>query len=136
MNIRSSLVTLTMLLAAACNTVGVSRELGGFAVVRPAIAYAMILDTRQLVVLDFRTREEFDGGHVAGALSTPLGSIENRIAELLPYQSSTILTYASSEEEGIRAATLLVAAGFRNVIRIKGGIGAWIEGGYPTVTSP
>jgi phage shock protein E len=123
------------LLAGSCRTVGVSRVEGGFAEVSPAVAHVMILDNRQIIVLDLRTTEEYEAGHIAGAISTPLGSIENRLPELVPYQNQTLLVYAGTLEDSVTGSRLLVLAGFRNVVRITGGVQAWIGGGYPTVSS-
>lgn len=124
-----------MVTMAGCTTVGVSRE--GYAVVKPSVAQVMLLDFRQLVVFDFRDGSEYWGpnGHLAGAVSTPLDRIEKQLAELLPYQGSTILVYGEDREEGIRGARILTAAGFHNVVVIDGGIREWLEGGFKTVTS-
>ena len=122
----------------SCQTVGISRERGGYAEVSPTVANQMILDNRQVVVLDIRPLEQFSGplGHIAGSISTPMDSIETRLPELLPYQSSTILVYGDEAEESKLAARLLIASGFRNIVHIKGGIREWIEKGYRTVLSP
>ena len=128
-------VILACLLLAACRTVGVSHEKGGYAEISPTIAHEMILDNSNIVVLDFRPPAEYATGHVAGALSTPLDTIETQLPQLVPYQTGTILVYADEQEASVRGARLLVAAGFRNVVRITGGIREWIEGGYQTVTS-
>lgn len=123
-------------LAFGCQTVGVSRRPGGFAEVKPTIAHEMILDSQQVVVIDLRPVEEYWGalGHIAGALTVPLQSIEKRLPELLPYRDTTILVYGDTDEESIRGARILAAAGLENVVRIKGGIRRWIGHGYPTVT--
>lgn len=128
---------LGVLLLVGCNTVGVTRD-RAFAAVKPQVAQVMLLDSRQLVVFDFRPNSEYWGpdGHIAGALSAPLDTIELRLPELLPYQNNTILVYGADQEESERGARILAAAGFRNVVMIQGGLRAWLEGGYKTVTSP
>lgn len=133
----ASIALLAALALAACNTIGVAREEGGFAEVKPTIAHEMILDSNQIVVIDVRPVSEYWGplGHVAGALSVPLSGIERRLPELLPYKDTTILVYGDSDEESIRGARILVAAGLENVVRIRGGIRAWSDLGYPTVTA-
>lgn len=125
---------LILTLAVSCRTVGMARGDGGFAEVSPAIAQEMILDNRQIIVLDFRTRADYDAGHIAGAMSTPLDTLEDRLPELLPYQRSTLLVYADELDLSVRGARFLVAAGFRNVVRINGGLHGWIADGYPTVS--
>jgi rhodanese-related sulfurtransferase len=133
---RSTVALLLLAAVASCRTVGVAKERGGFASVSPQVAYEMLLDNKQLVLLDFRSENEYWGplGHIAGALSAPLDAIENRLPELLPYQDSTVIVYGDDKDESARGARILIAAGFDNVVSIDGGIRAWIERGYRTVT--
>jgi rhodanese-related sulfurtransferase len=120
-----------------CKTVGVSMTSGGYAEVSPTIANEMILDSRQVVILDVRPAGEYRGaeGHIAGALSAPFDSIERQLPELLPYQNQTVLIYGNGESDGAVAARLLIVAGFRNVVHIAGGLQGWIEHGYRTVNA-
>jgi rhodanese-related sulfurtransferase len=124
-----------LLCLAGCGTVGVQREERPYAVVEPTVAYEMMLDHKQIVVIDLRPLEEFYGdlGHIAGALSFPLRTMESRITEILPYRSQTVLVYADAQEDVERGVDLLVANGFRNVVMIRGGIRRWIDLGYRTV---
>ena len=110
---------------------------GGYAEVAPTIANEMILDSRQVVILDVRAAEAYRGpeGHIAGALSAPFETIERQLPELLPYQNQTVLLYGDGDADGALAAKLLVLAGFRNVVHISGGIQQWIEHGYRTVNA-
>lgn len=127
-------LTLTVLLPAAC-TVGMSRRPGGYAEIQPEIAHEMILDNRQIIVLDFRPAKDYEARHIAGAISAPFASIENTLPLLLPYQNSTLIVYADDSGESERGATLLVAAGFRNVVRMSGGLDGWMKKGFPTASS-
>lgn len=122
---------------AGCGTVGVSRGEEGYAEVRPTVAHEMILDSQQVVVFDLRPVTEFEGplGHIAGAVSVPISTIERRLPELLAYRDTTVLIYGDNEEESRRGARILVAAGFGNIVRIQGGIRNWIDLGYAAVPS-
>lgn len=124
-----------LLILCGCGTVGVQREERPYAVVEPTVAYEMMLDHKQIVVIDLRPLEEFYGelGHVGGALSVPLQTIEPRIGEILPYRAQTVLVYGDAQEDVERGIDLLVANGFRNVVMIRGGIRRWIDLGYRTV---
>ena len=131
-------ISLFLLIAAglvSCKTVGVSMTPGGYAEVSPQIANEMILDSRQVVILDVRAPGEYRGtdGHIAGAVSAPFETIERQLPELLPYQNETVLVYGAGESDGALAAQLLTVAGFRNVVHIAGGLEGWIEQGYRTV---
>jgi rhodanese-related sulfurtransferase len=131
------IVLLAALCIVSCKTVGVSTTKGGYAEVAPTIANEMILDSRQVVIIDIRPGEAFRGpeGHIAGALSVPFDSIERQLPELLPYQNQTVLVYGDGDSDGALAAKLLQLAGFRNVVHIAGGMKAWIERGYRTVNA-
>ncbi|HEX9164081.1 MAG TPA: rhodanese-like domain-containing protein [Thermoanaerobaculia bacterium] len=120
-----------------CRTVGVSTTAGGYAEVSPTIANEMILDTRQVVILDIRPSPEYRGpsGHIAGAISAPFDTIEKQLPELLPYQNDTVLVYGANSTDGALAARLLSLAGFRNVVHVAGGLDAWIARGYRTVNA-
>src|SRR6059058_4597102 len=97
----------------------------------------MIIDSNQIVVIDVRPAEAFNGpqGHIAGALNAPFETIERQLPELLPYQNQTVLVYGETSTDGALAAKLLSVAGFRNVVHVEGGIKGWIERGYRTVNA-
>ncbi|HYK02672.1 MAG TPA: rhodanese-like domain-containing protein [Thermoanaerobaculia bacterium] len=130
-------IVLVAVLLASCKTVGVSMTRGGYAEVSPQIANEMMLDSRQVVILDVRPANEYRGadGHIAGAVSAPFEAIERQLPELLPYQNQTVLVYGTSDADGPVAARLLTLAGFRNVVHVAGGLNGWIENGYRTVNA-
>lgn len=133
---KRKLPLIALLLAlGACKTVGVSHTAGGYAEVAPTVANEMILDSRQVVIIDIRPPEAFRGrdGHIAGAFNAPFDTIERQLPELLPYQNMTVLVYGEGPNDGAVAAKLLSLAGFRNVVHIDGGLRSWIEHGYRTV---
>ena len=134
---RSSFIVLLALVVVSCKTVGISMTRSGYAEVSPQIANEMILDSRQIVILDARPAAGFRSpeGHIAGAVSAPFETIERQLPELLPYQNQTVLVYGQNDEEGTLAAKLVVLAGFRNVVHVAGGIQGWIERGYRTVNA-
>lgn len=131
------LAILTFVMLTACRTVGVSTTSGGYAEVSPTVANEMVLDSRQVVILDIRSAPEYRGadGHIAGALSAPFETIERQLPELLPYQNQTVLVYGANATDGALAARLLSLAGFRNVVHVAGGLEAWIAHGYRTVNA-
>lgn len=134
---RKTTSVLCLLLLASCKTVGISMTAGGYAEVSPTVANEMILDSKQVVILDVRGAEAFRGpeGYIGTAISVPFESIERQLPELLPYQSETVLVYGADDTDGAVAARLLTVAGFRNVVHIAGGLKRWIEHGYRTVNA-
>lgn len=134
---RKLLIAASLLILASCKTIGISTTSGGYAEVGPPIANEILLDTRQVVILDIRPADAYRGanGHIAGAISAPFDTIEKQLPELLPYQNSTVLIYGENSTDGALGARLLTLAGFRNVVHIAGGLDSWIAHGYRTVNA-
>ena len=130
-------LAIALVALASCKTVGVTMTAGGYSEVAPQIANEMLLDTRQVILLDIRPATEFRGpkGHIAGAISAPFETIERQLPELLPYQTQTVLVYGNDANDGALAARLLSVAGFRAVVHIAGGLDSWIALGYRTVNA-
>jgi len=77
-----------------------------------------------LLLVDVRTKEEFDAGHIEGALLLPNEEILDTPPELLPDKTAEILIYCRSGNRGAQAAKKLVAMGYTNVYDF-GGIIDW-----------
>lgn len=76
------------------------------------------------IILDVRTREEYDQGHIPGAILIPNTEIEAKAADLLPDKDQLILVYCRSGRRSKLAAQSLAALGYTN-IREFGGILDW-----------
>ena len=96
-------------------------------------ASAMIQSSPNLLVVDVRTPEEYAQGHLQGAINIPLSDLPLRIGGLDP--NRPILVYCQTGYRSAQASAILVKAGFTQVYNMDGGITAWINSGYPTVTS-
>ncbi|HXH22044.1 MAG TPA: rhodanese-like domain-containing protein [Dehalococcoidia bacterium] len=81
------------------------------------------------VAADVREADEFAAGHLEGALSIPLGDLPARLAEL-PRDRPAVV-YCAAGDRASSAASLLEAAGFRQVFSLEGGAEAWREAGLP-----
>ena len=84
------------------------------------------------LVVDVRDASEYAAGHVAGALSLPLGELEARLGELT--EDRPIVTYCNMHQRGIsrgeHAAKLLRGHG-RVAMTLDGGYPAWRAAGLP-----
>ncbi|WP_418738074.1 rhodanese-like domain-containing protein [Dysosmobacter sp.] len=58
-------------------------------------AYEMMA-SQEVVVVDVRTREEYDGGHIENAVLVPNESIGSEMPEALPDKEATLLVYCRS----------------------------------------
>ena len=84
-----------------------------------------IMDTTDgYIVLDVRTQEEYDQGHIPGAMLIPHTDIETNAETMLTDKDQMILVYCRSGRRSKMAAEALVALGYTN-IREFGGIMDW-----------
>lgn len=83
------------------------------------------------VVLDVRNPNEYDAGHLEGAVNIPLGRLPDHLSEL-PSEGS-ILVYCQTGGRSSIASSLLRQAGFSSVINLVGGYRACMEHADSTV---
>ena len=88
-----------------------------------------------LVVLDVRTRVEFDEGHIRKALLIPHAELEERINELAEHKNHEIVVYCFCGMRSTIACGILDMHGFTKVYNMIDGLNAWMGQGYPTTTS-
>ena len=82
-------------------------------------------------VLDVRRQDEFDAGHVEGAVLIPVAELDGRIAELPQDLNAPMLVYCAVGIRGNFGLTYLKFLGYTNVRNIRGGFGAWTAAGLP-----
>jgi len=88
----------------------------------------------ELVMIDVRTRAEIDRiGPIQAenALAIPIEELVARRAEWPADSGAPIVAYSGSGYRGTIAMTILRTYGYTGVRSLKGGIGAWVEAGYP-----
>ena len=76
------------------------------------------------IILDTREQDEFDEGHIPGAILIPYTEIENKAIELIPDKDKLILVYCRSGRRSKIAAEALSKLGYTNVKEF-GGIIDW-----------
>ncbi len=76
------------------------------------------------IIIDARTQEEFDEGHIQGAIMIPEYEIAQRAEKELPDKDQLILVYCRSGRRSKIASQELVDLGYTNVKEF-GGIIDW-----------
>ena len=89
-----------------------------------AEAKALMDSESGYIIIDARTQEEYDGGHIAGAIMIPEYEISERAEKELPDKDQLILVYCRSGRRSKIAAEELVKLGYTNVKEF-GGIIDW-----------
>ena len=85
------------------------------------------------VLFDVREPDEYDDGHVSGAILIPLGEVPTRVQEF--GDQAPIYLICRSGGRSMQAAKFLARNG-RDTVNIAGGTLAWIALGYDVVTGP
>jgi sulfur-carrier protein adenylyltransferase/sulfurtransferase len=84
-----------------------------------------------VVLVDVRESEEWDRGHIPGAVHVPRGYLESRIDAAVPDRDARVILYcASGQRSALAAHTLKQLLGFSNVASMTGGITLWKDRGY------
>ena len=89
-----------------------------------AEAKALMDSESGYILIDARTQEEYDEGHIPGAILIPEYEIADRAEKELPNKDQLILVYCRSGRRSKIAAEELVKLGYTNVKEF-GGIIDW-----------
>jgi len=76
------------------------------------------------IIVDVRTQEEYDSGHIPGAICIPNETIGTEPPKELPDKDQLILVYCRSGNRSKQASEKLAAMGYTN-IKEFGGINTW-----------
>ena len=84
-----------------------------------------IMDSNEdCIILDVREQDEFDAGHIPGAILLPYTKIESKAETMLSDKGKQILVYCRSGRRSKIAAESLAKLGYANVKEF-GGIINW-----------
>ena len=114
------LFVLTML-SAGCSTGGNN---GSYQQISQEEAKEM-MDTQEVIILDVREQDEYDSGHIPGAVLLPVGTINDETASaVIPEKDDTVLVYCRSGNRSKTASAALAGLGYTNIYEF-GGINTW-----------
>ena len=87
-------------------------------------ALRMMEEEKDIIILDVRTSEEFNEGHIPGAINIPNEDIVDKRPQELADLEQVILIYCRSGNRSKEAAEKLVKMGYKSVYEF-GGINTW-----------
>lgn len=87
-----------------------------------------------LIILDVRTQNEYDNGHLENALLIPLAELKSRLEELSQFKNSEIIVYCHIGGRSSDASKILSSNKFKKVYNIYKGIKAWKSANYPIIS--
>jgi molybdopterin/thiamine biosynthesis adenylyltransferase/rhodanese-related sulfurtransferase len=94
-----------------------------------------LIDTRDPLVVDVREQDEWDEGHIPGAIHIPRGFLESRIERAAPESARPVLLYCSAGNRSAFAAKTLAELGYEDVVSLAGGFTDWKRNGFPVELS-
>lgn len=110
----------------------------------PAFAFAEIknedvakvdelIKSGKYTVIDVRTKEEYDAGHIKGALNIDYynDGFEEKIESQLKDKNKPYIVYCRSGMRSLYSAQILEDLGYTDVTNMKGGFLAWQSAGKP-----
>lgn len=119
------LMLVVVILVAGCSSQEKAKEkVVSVNKITAAEAKAMIDGGEELVVLDVRTQEEYNEGHIENAMLIPDTEISAKAPTVLADLDQTILVYCRTGRRSAEAAKKLVDIGYTNIYDF-GGIVDW-----------
>jgi sulfur-carrier protein adenylyltransferase/sulfurtransferase len=85
--------------------------------------------------VDVREPDEWDEGHIPGAVHVPRGRLEGRIEGLVPDKGRPLVLYCSGGSRSAFATKVLGELGYEDVVNLAGGFTDWKRNGFE-VTIP
>jgi len=96
---------------------------------------AVRLMNQGALVIDLRTKDSFDAGHIAEARNVPAASLPAEADALKKWRDKNVITYSEDGREGASAARTLAKLGFTKVFNLEGGLNAWLKDNLPLAKS-
>lgn len=94
-------------------------------------AKTLIDKKTSLIILDVRTLQEYEEGHIDGAINIPVQELEKRLNELS--KDEEILIYCRTGNRSSQAVRILESNGYNKIFHMNEGITKWISEGYQVV---
>ena len=86
----------------------------------------------RMLLLDVRSRKEFEGGHIPGAVHIPHDRVVSTPEAVSADKADWIIVYCERGPRALIARRALVRAGFTDVVHLAGDMSGWRASGLPT----
>jgi len=88
------------------------------------------------VLLDVRSLDEWELGHLKGAIHIPRGEMEAKTESAMPDKSREVIVICAGGVRSLLAGETLSALGYEKVISMDGGYGDWEDANLPAEIPP
>jgi rhodanese-related sulfurtransferase len=83
------------------------------------------------LVIDLRSKDSFDAGHIVDARNVPAATLESQADSLKKWRDKNVITYCDTGSNGANAARALIKLGFTKVFNLQGGLNGWVKDNLP-----
>lgn len=88
-------------------------------------AAKLIRETKDLIILDVRSKGEYATGHINGSKLMPVSEISSRISELEKFRGKPILVHCASGGRSPKAVTILLKNKFGPIYHMNHGLASF-----------
>jgi rhodanese-related sulfurtransferase len=92
---------------------------------------AVRLMNQGALVIDLRSKEAYDAGHIGEARNVPVAELAAQADALKKWRDKNVITYCDSGVNGASGARTLMKLGFTKVFNLHGGLSAWVKDNLP-----
>ncbi|MBI5447991.1 MAG: rhodanese-like domain-containing protein [Gammaproteobacteria bacterium] len=89
------------------------------------------MNHERAVVVDVREAHVFAEGHIVGSINLPFKQMATELTSLEKYKEKPLILICQAGIQALKAAKLLRRHGFKQVVALKGGLGAWRVASLP-----
>jgi len=98
-----------------------------------AIEFNKMLDNDSIILIDIRTKQEFDAGHIEGAIMIDWYQRYFETAANKLDKNATVLIYCRSGNRTSKAKYMLIGMGFTDIYNLEFGLNDWLKNGFELV---
>ena len=106
------------------NSCGKEPASGGYQRIKAEEAKNIIAQEEDIIILDVRTQEEYNQGHIPNSVLIPDANLRDEVEERIPDKDTKILVYCRSGRRSAASARVLIDMGYTDVYDF-GGILDW-----------
>lgn len=114
------LILVLLLVLTGCGKTGTDAQSETYEKISMSEGIKRMESDEDYILLDVRRADEFEAGHIPGAVNLPNEEIGNEDIPSLPDKEQTIYIYCRSGNRSKQAADKLLALGYTNLIEFGG----------------
>ncbi len=93
-----------------------------------------LVNREEGVFIDIRDSKEYKAGHIAGAVNVPSSQLASATTPLDKYKDRPVIIVCKHGQTAGPLVARLEKAGFKQAVKLKGGMGQWEADSLPVVT--